>query len=53
MGIKKNTHLNLIIPSLCNHNLTIVILFKLIAMTIEIHFILHVDNGIHIIIPQC
>ena len=28
----------------------IVIIFELIVMTIEIHFILHVTNGIHIII---
>ena len=28
----------------------IVIIFKLIAMTVEIHFILHVANGFHIII---
>ena len=37
MSINKNTHLNLIIPSHCNLNLIIVIIFKLIAMTIEIH----------------
>ena len=48
MGINKNTHLNLIIPSHCNHNLIIVIIFKLIAKMEEIHFILHVANGIQI-----
>ena len=35
MGINKNTNLNLIIPSHCNYNLIIVIIFKLIVMTIE------------------
>ena len=50
MGINKKTHLNLIIPGHCNHNLIIVIIFKLIAMIEEIHFILHVTNGIHITI---
>ena len=50
MGINKYTHLNLIIPSHCNHNLIIVIIFQLIAITKEILLILHVANGILIII---
>ena len=49
MGIKENAHPNLIIPSHCNHNLIIVIIFKLIAMIEEYHFISHVANGIHIL----
>ena len=48
MSINENTHLNLIIPSHCNHNLIIMIIFKLIAITVEIHFILHVANGIQV-----